>query len=344
MENSPILSIILPVYNGEAFLERAIESVLSQKDISYELILINDGSRDGTDMICTKYCEKYEWIQYIKQENCGLSAARNKGFQYASGKYIAYLDADDYVETDYYSRLVISAEQCGADFIMSGFERDFVRDGCITHTESVHFEDLYLASHEQIRNHYDQVFFYNVYIHVWNKLFKKEFLEKYNICFDESVRFGEDVFFNLENLSHARNIHFLEISGYHYLCHQANRLTTGWREGLIQDNRTIYQKISEFEQTHWHCADSPVAAGMYLRGCFLSIEKAINHKLTYRELKAFIVQILKAKETRQSVAFLLHHNNSLEFTVYRWIVTTQSTWLFYVATQARRQLKRLLRR
>lgn len=117
----PLLSVILPVYNGEIFVSRAINSVLEQDFSDWELIIIDDGSSDHTSQICTDFCLKDKRIQYYYQKNRGLSAARNAGFRHASGKFIAYLDADDYVEFDYYRELISSAENSGADFVVAGF-------------------------------------------------------------------------------------------------------------------------------------------------------------------------------------------------------------------------------
>ena len=100
MENV-ILSVIIPIYNSEEYLERCIESVVNQADDSIEIILVNDGSTDGSQKICEKYTCQYENVKLLVKENGGLSSARNYGLTYAQGMYVAFLDSDDMWSSDF---------------------------------------------------------------------------------------------------------------------------------------------------------------------------------------------------------------------------------------------------
>lgn len=268
----PTLSIILPVYNGEAFLGQAIDSVLNSTLKSWELILVNDGSTDSTGDLCQAYCLKDKRIHSISQDNRGLSGARNAGFSHAVGTWIAYLDADDFVEPDYYERLVTEAEESGAEFLVTGFTREFWRNGrslakrdslgrnCAgdnstgqdtmgqdsigqnsvrqnspkqnstrkssagqnslerNHVVRTAWPRRYLKTPEEIRNACGELWFYHVYIHVWNKIYRRDYLNEHGILFDESLRYGEDVPYNLRILSEANTILFVDHVGYHYIC------------------------------------------------------------------------------------------------------------------------------
>ena len=98
----PKVSVIIPVYNSEKYIEKCINSVLEQDYQEFELILINDGSKDGSLKILERYKEKYkEKIVLVNQENCGVSKTRNKAIQMANGKYIMFIDNDDFIDKDY---------------------------------------------------------------------------------------------------------------------------------------------------------------------------------------------------------------------------------------------------
>lgn len=340
----PLLSIILPVYNGASFLQRAIDSVLSQSLQSWELILVNDGSTDETDDICREYSIKEKRIHYICQDNRGLSAARNTGFSYASGDYIAYLDADDFVSSSYYQCLIHELEQSSADLIISGFIREFHRKSGRQYITAVRWTQKYISIPKQINRESQTLEFYHAYIHVWNKLYRRNFLLKNHVTFDESLRYGEDVPYNICVLSHAASILFSENTGYHYVCHSSTQLTTRWNDTLIESNADIYRRIKQHELNIWHISESYIASGMYLRGCFLFIEKAINFKVPLSNIYRHIKTIINMPETKYSIAALSYHCPSIEFYLYCLILRTRNTNIIYIAALMRRGIKIMLGR
>lgn len=343
MDNSPILSIILPVYNGEVFVGRAIKSVVMQEFTAWELIIIDDGSTDHTGQICTDFSLKDKRIQYYHQKNRGLSAARNAGFRHASGKFIAYLDADDYVEPNYYNELISSAENSGADFVVAGFFRDFIYPNKQPKQVQVTLKEL-ICTKDNLSAYSSNIGFYNLYIHVWNKLYRYCFLVRHQIFFDEKLKFGEDVPYNILNLQHAKTVQSLPIVGYHYICHPCERLTSRWDIALVTHNARIYEQIVNFEQQYLKSNNHAIASGMYLRGCFLSMEKALTAGITYRAIHPIIKQILKSDATCYSVKSLKGNNQCVEFKVYRLIAQAQCPLLFYMAVIARKHFKKFLGR
>ena len=344
---APILSIILPVYNGEAFVERAIKSVLNQELTDWELIVVNDGSTDRSEELIAGFCALDARIARISQENKGLSAARNAGYYKAAGKYIAFLDVDDYVEPNYYSGLVASTEESGADFVMSGYIREFIHADRTAKAYPVHFKKQLFSittDRKQIITSCSEPYFYNVYIHVWNKLYRHDFLLRHGIVFDESLRYAEDVPYNIECLKHADSIQFLDMVGYHYICHQAERLTGKWRESLLEDNRRVFRQIFDFEENCWNMKCPAIACGMYLRSCFLTIEKASACGIRYKELKPVLTQILSSPETLLCFKILRQISAPFEFKVYKHIMQTNQPLLFWWAVLLRRKIKHMLGR
>lgn len=339
---SPVLSIILPVYNGEEFIRRTIQSVLTQELTDWELIVVNDGSKDQTENIVSEFCDLDTRIKKITQENKGLSAARNAGYLRAIGKYIVFLDADDYVEPDYYKKLVASTEESGADFVVSGYIRDFVQKTGQIKSCPVLVDDQLLdieKDREQLANSYRNMYFYNVYIHVWNKIYRHDFLQRHGILFDEAIRYAEDVPYNIECLQHSKNIQFLNIAGYHYICHQAERLTGNWKDSLLEDNCRVYQQIVNYEHSGLKMEKSEITAGMYLRSCYLALEKAIAAGMTYQQIKNAIYTIFAMPALSESLDTLQKSCRSKEFLVYRMIWNFKLPGIIYLSVVLRKYLK-----
>ena len=117
-----LISIIVPVYNAEKYLPACVESLLSQTYGALEVILVNDGSKDGSAALCDTYAARDSRVRVIHQENQGVSTARNAGLDHAAGKYVAFVDADDYVKPDYLERLHGDMTAHDADFVTCCYE------------------------------------------------------------------------------------------------------------------------------------------------------------------------------------------------------------------------------
>lgn len=121
--SSPLVSVIVPVYNVERYVAQCLESIINQKYKNLEILVVDDGSTDNSSAICLDYAQKDPRIKYIRKENGGLSSARNKGLEHAVGKYVVYVDSDDYILPDMISECVASAEENGLDLVKSNFCR-----------------------------------------------------------------------------------------------------------------------------------------------------------------------------------------------------------------------------
>ena len=179
--NEPKISVIVPVYNTERYLRRCLDSLLYQDiDEKYEIIVVNDGSTDGSLEIAETYAEFFGNIKVYSRENGGLSAARNTGLEYSRGKYIAFVDSDDYVDIKYLSEMYDASESFGADIVCCNFRcvdekgRSAGIDGILKHRSGVFDSKKMLSSlllDVTIRNF------------AWNKLYRRELFTKYDIRF-----------------------------------------------------------------------------------------------------------------------------------------------------------------
>ena len=128
MTTSSHISVIVPVYNVRRYLRQCLESLATQNYLSFEVILVDDGSADGSDLLCDEYAAKDERFKVVHQQNAGLSVARNTGLTHASGQYISFVDSDDWVSGYYLSTLMSAIEQSGMPCASLAHLRPF-RDG-----------------------------------------------------------------------------------------------------------------------------------------------------------------------------------------------------------------------
>lgn len=161
----PAISIIVPVYNVEQYLSECVESILNQTFKDYECILVDDGSLDGGAAICDRYARKDERVLVIHQENEGVSAARNAGLHVACGKYVAFIDSDDFVSKDYLKTLYEVAEDTKADMIMCGVCS--VVEGGQKNTNSIHVAKTEMCGKDVLHLRYSEG---GVNIAAWGKL------------------------------------------------------------------------------------------------------------------------------------------------------------------------------
>ena len=218
--NTPIVSIIVPVYNAakplcenKTVLHRCIDSILNQEYRDYELIVVDDGSKDESGKILDEYATKDERINVIHKENSSVSNTRNLAIQNARGKYIQFLDADDWITTDATKSLVRTMEESKADLVIADFYR--VVGENTSHKGRID-SDKVLTRDEfadyMIQNPAD--YYYGV---LWNKLYKKSIIDTYHLKMDASLSWSEDFIFNLEYLLHVKHVAPLQLPIYYYV-------------------------------------------------------------------------------------------------------------------------------
>lgn len=212
----PKVSVIVPVYNVEQYISKCLESLVKQTLTDIEIIVVNDGSKDNSKKIALEYTEKYDKkIVYLEKENGGLSDARNYGMKYTNGDYIAFLDADDYVELDTYEKLYNKAIETNADMV----ECDF------------YWEYPNKRIHDKNANYKNESDMYaNARVVAWNKLYKREVLLNSNIEFPKGLRY-EDVEFFYKILPQLNKIEWINEPLIHYV-QRENSIT------YVQNERT----------------------------------------------------------------------------------------------------------
>lgn len=211
MSDSPAISVIVPVYNVERFLEQCLESIVNQTFNDIEIICINDGSTDNSLSILEKYQKKDKRIRIISQYNKGLSEARNIGIKNAKGKYISFIDSDDFIDLEMFDILFKKSESTQSDITICNFKL-FFED---TKTYGYYRDEIfYYHLKSKIFNLRSQPQIINC-IAAWDRLIRKDFLDKYNIKFISGMIY-EDVTFHIECMIHASKIALIPDHLYFY--------------------------------------------------------------------------------------------------------------------------------
>lgn len=229
-----MISVIVPIYNTKKHLKRCIESIIYQSYRDIEILLIDDGSTDGSSSICDEYAVFDARIKVIHKINEGVSIARNTGIDLAHGEWIAFVDSDDWLERDFLSVLLQASED--QDVVISGFsnEKTYSYEGLIDYIRNV-----------------DKTFKAHVCHH---KIIRAHLIQDNHLRFDARFALGEDYLFSLKVLLHSNSIRLIDYVGYHY---EARYISVS--EKYNQSIEDIHDKISAFSiiynllEQRFHC-------------------------------------------------------------------------------------------
>ena len=255
-----LISIIVPAYNIESYVLRCIQSLLCQTYDNLEIIIVNDGSVDGTGKIIDDAAEKDSRIVVIHKENGGVSSARIAGIQVATGEYIGFVDGDDYVEPEMFEHLLKNAEMYEADISHCGYQMLFP-DGHIDYYYNTgRKEEL-----DYLQGLYALVQGRFIEPGLWNKLYRRDIVigfEK-SVLWDSSIHINEDLLMNYILFSKAKKSIYEDISYYHYILRKGSAATTHTSHYKITDPIRVMRLILK------DCENVPevygVAVERYLR-------------------------------------------------------------------------------
>ncbi len=247
MKKNYLVSVIVPVYNIEKYIDRCIKSILNQTYTNYEIILIDDGSKDNSSIICDEYASKHDKIKVIHKTNNGLGMARNTGLSVAKGEFIKFVDGDDYIEPDHLENLMNLVNLNDSDTVSCGMTR-VRKDG---------------SKINKFHTYSDKVFEYkevlqeiiprlcgkkpnktdNIEMSVCCSLYSSSIIKKFNIQFVSEREFiSEDIIFNLDYLVHVKKISFSDDVGYMY-CDNESSLTTSYRADRFDNQKKLENEI-----------------------------------------------------------------------------------------------------
>lgn len=217
------VSIIMPVYNKERYLEKSITSILNQTYKDFELVIINDGSTDNSAKICYKFQREDLRIKVIDIENNGVSNARNIGLSEVTGEYIQFIDADDYIDKNMIEDLVVLSKKYNIDIIITSLKSVNLKSNIITEV-LLPFEGI-VNIDEMMSNFAKVQHETGLYGCISNKFIKKSIIDKYNLRFNNELWLAEDLDFYLKLYNYIENVYFCNKSYYYYVQETDNSST-----------------------------------------------------------------------------------------------------------------------
>lgn len=233
--NEVMVSIIIPIFNAERTLDRCLQSVINQSYENIEIILINDGSTDRSLSICEDYRKKDGRIIVVNKENGGASSCRNIGIFLAGGKYIQFVDSDDWLSENATEQFLTYAEFSKSDLVVADFFRvkkdsasvkgHIKKEGCMTTNEYVSYMSQCPAN-----------FYYGV---IWNKFYKRDIIQKNEIFMDREMKWCEDFLFNLQYLRYVRKCYTIKKPLYYYV---------DQKNSLVKQNATFKNMLTMKKQ------------------------------------------------------------------------------------------------
>lgn len=328
------LSIIIPVYNKEKYLRECIESLLKITEISYEIILVDDGSKDHSLEICQEYSKRFDWVKVFAQENQGVSVARNTGIENAVGKYITFVDADDFVKPSF-GQQIAEALEYEADFYQFNYTRwledgkeeegsFLLRQGFHTNTEewTAQISGLEICA-----------------MCVCGAIFQTDIIKKQEIRFRPGMKTCEDFLFNIQYIENIETFYASSQAGYCYRCNFES-VTNNRPFSHADDYEYIYKVAKNYLETHNATVEEwKLFQKRWIRWCIdlfsswknqnFSSEKSWNQLVD----KAYYNEIIKENE-----------GLSLQAKIEQWLLKKRCSRLIVVYINGISKLKRMLGR
>lgn len=225
------ISIVIPVYNVEGYLRSCVDSILNQSYKNFELILVNDGSKDGSPAICDEYAKADSRVVVIHKENEGPSRTRNRGIEEAKGDYLMFVDSDDLLVEGALEKMVNAMEGNDADLCICGYERfrgDWTLPSSLTSEPLQIFKDR-----KELAAVYNQPKTNMFGVSIWAKLYKLDIIREHGIRFDTEISYEEDCVFNLDYFRHVTTTAVLPDVFYRWRQMEVS-LSKGYRKGTFQ--------------------------------------------------------------------------------------------------------------
>ena len=236
-EIQPLVSVIMPAYNSEKYIGKSIESVLAQDYEKFELIIVDDGSKDGTKSIAEQYAKNDIRIKLLEQANQGVSVARNKGLDTATGEYVAFLDSDDLWDADNLSVMVQAAECTKSGFVCASM--DIINADGTKQKANTAYKDGELM--DFVTNNNEIRFFWGI----GSVIIRRDILEKYHIRFDRGIAIMEDIGFYIKIFS-VTNLKAVPRVMAHYCKHDNSATTAAYNPQKREGSVEIFRHAEEY--------------------------------------------------------------------------------------------------
>lgn len=244
MNSNPKISVIVPVYNAEKYIDRCMKSIYDQTFTDYEIILVNDGSTDKSDEICRRYQEQDDRVTYIKKKNEGAGSARNMGIEKAKGEYLAFPDVDDWFEPEMYAELYALAKSGDFDVVFSGANFYSQSGGDkLVYSRTVNCDAVAYTTKDECRQNVMTFFPTSTIFDVpWNKLYKRSVAIENNVRFSDTRR-CQDAMFNIDFYNCIHSAASIDKAYYNYIENTAATTNRKFPKNYIDINVAYFDKL-----------------------------------------------------------------------------------------------------
>lgn len=311
---NPLVSIIVPVYNGQRYLGECIDSILNQDYENIELIIVNDGSKDASSKIIDEYAKKDKRVKAIYQKNSGVSSARNNGINNANGEYITFVDADDYLEKNYVGYLCNLIVENDADISLTPFPNK-VTEGNKKINNKIDDYIVLWSGEDAIKN----MLYYKVVISSWNKMFSLKLLKKNKVSFNTNLSFGEGFDFTIASFQHSNKVAVGHKRVYNYRVDNANSVMTRFSEKLVTGSIDAQENIKnnfinptedldkawKYSNWHTHCDCLNTIIGCNVKKQYKYLYKQIR-KVCKRDAFCVIGAPISKKEKMKGILYFIN--------------------------------------
>lgn len=297
------ISVIMPVYRVESYVERAIKSILKQTLKEFEFLIVDDGSPDRSGEICDRYAETDSRIRVLHTENRGAPEARNTAIDLARGEYLYFMDSDDWAEPDMLEEMYRLAEQYRAELVIAGFYIDtYYGDEEYRTDDFVPETAVYLTKDEFRRNSY-RLFDKNMLYTPWNKLYRRSYIESYGLRFPKTL--WDDFPFNLSVIAQVERVAVTSGQYYHFIRARAESETAAYRPQMYEKREEEHGWLLELYRS-WNVSTSETEeflARRYIERFIGCVENLTNPKcvLSYRQKRSEVRRMLENQRVRESL-------------------------------------------
>ena len=317
MADDYFISIIVPVYNAEKFIDNCLKSLDLDGQYTHglEVLVVDDGSQDNTAKVVAVWSEKYPNVKLLQKENGGVSSARNYGINEAKGEYIFFSDADDEVNRKTLEEMISIAEKQSADLVIADYIQQNIFEGG---DKEENYISCLIEEGKYNKEYIETVIFRRIFNYVndgltnlWNKLYRKDIIQKNGIIFNEKLSYGEDLMFNISYFLNVKTLYAISRPIYLYKVEEGrgnhfNRYRKGLAYSLICGHRMAISLNERF-------LNYKVTSNEYLRlmsGFAYRSLKYLSLKACSNEEKK---QFLSSKEEKEVWSFLLRLNKERLF-------------------------------
>lgn len=302
-DEQPAISIIIPVFNVERWLARAVASLQAQTFTDFELFLVDDGSTDGSGALCDELAQQDDRICVIHQANAGAAAARNTAIERARGEYLYFMDGDDWCDATMLADMYRAAKENDLDLLVTGFYIETYYDDDKFYQERRNAPDCIFSTQDEFRTSAHRLFDAQLLYAPWNKLYRRSHLEAKGIRFPAT--FWDDLPFNLEVMRDVKRVGTLDGHYYHFLRARAESENTRYRPDMYAKREEEHQWLQDLYRS-WG-VDSPEVQEFLARryaerlvGCVENVTNK-NCELSWMQKRAEIAKMISAPQARDAL-------------------------------------------